>query len=173
MVSKCLSMTVVWALIGFSLTVAGVLPTESIAADSGGTFTGTWVANGSKEVLPFGEKRETALFKLSGHVNLHEEIVGQKDYWADCIGLADSALGSNVRCVWHALNGQKIYIILESKRLAEGASVSGTIVGGTGMVAGIKGSLNFVWKTMTFQRQNNSTEVGGYATDLNGSFQLP
>ena len=144
-----------------------------MAAGESGSFTGTWVANGTKDVLSFGEKRETALFKLSGHVNLKDQVGKQNDYWSECIGLADTESGSNIRCVWRGLNGQEIYIVLQSQKLAKGVSVSGTFVGGTGLAAGIKGSLSFEWSTMSFQKQNNSTSLGGYATNLNGTFQLP
>lgn len=143
------------------------------AADTSGSFTGTWVANGTRDILPFGDKRETALFKLSGHVNLKDPVGMQKDYWSECIGLADTESGSNVRCVWRSLDGQEIYLVLQSKQLATGASVSGTIVGGTGSAQGIQGSVEFEWSTMSFQKNNNSTEVGGYAKDLKGSYQIP
>ena len=61
-------------------------------------FIGTWVANGTKETLTFGENRKVALFKLTGHVNLKNEVGKENDYWAECIGLADSEAGSNARC---------------------------------------------------------------------------
>jgi hypothetical protein len=172
MIRKHLQVPVIIFII-FSFIAMGSFTTAGMAADRSGTFTGTWVANGTKDVLPFGDKRETALFKISGHVNLKDQVGMQKDYWSECIGLADTESGSNVRCVWRGLNGQEIYIVLESQRLIKGASVSGTIVGGTGLAAGIKGSLSFAWSTMSFQKQNNSTAVGGYATNLQGSFQLP
>jgi hypothetical protein len=151
----------------------GILKTPVMAAGKTGNFTGTWTANGTKDVLPFGERRETALFKLSGHVNLKDQVGMIKDYWSECIGLADTESGSNIRCVWRGLNGQEIYIVLQSQRLAKGVSVSGTIVGGTGLAAGIKGSLSFDWSTMSVQKQNDSTTLGGYATNLKGTFQLP
>lgn len=157
----------------FSFIAMESFTTPGMAADKSGSFTGTWVANGTKDVLPFGDKRETALFKISGHVNLKDPVGMQKDYWSQCIGLADTESGSSIRCVWRAFDGQEIYIVLQSQRLAEEASVSGTIVGGTGLAAGIEGSLSFHWSTMSFQKQKNSTAVGGYATDLKGSFQLP
>jgi hypothetical protein len=171
MVNKCCQLAVV--INCFLCICLGIFPSPGVAADKSGSFTGTWVANGSKDVLPFGDKREAALFKLSGHVNLKDQVGMQKDYWSECIGLADSESGSDVRCVWRALNGQEIYIVLKSQLLTQGSSVSGTIVGGTGLAAGIEGTLSFHWSTMSFQKQNNTTAVGGYATDLTGTFQLP
>lgn len=173
MANKLLQATIILSLISVAFFATGLFTTPTMASGTSGTLTGTWVANGTKDVLRFGVQRETALFKLAGHVSLKDPLGMQKDYWAECIGLADTESGSDARCVWRALNGQEIYILLKSQRLAMGASVSGTIVGGTGVVDGIIGSLSFEWTTMSFQKQNNSTEVGGYATNLKGSFQLP
>jgi hypothetical protein len=172
MIRKYLQAPVMMFII-FLFIAMGCLTAPGMAADKSGSFTGTWSANGTKDVLPFGDKRETALFKLAGHVNLKDQVGMEKDYWSECIGLADTASGSDVRCVWRAFNGQEIYITLKSQRLTEGSSVSGTIVGGTGLAAGIKGSLSFTWSTMSFQKQNESTAVGGYATNMHGTFQLP
>jgi len=137
------------------------------------SFHGTWVANGSKEVLSMGEKRQVAIFRLTGHVNLKNDIGKVNDYWAECIGLADSEAGSNARCVWRGLNDQEIYLTLQGEKLAEGSSVTGTIVGGTGSASGITGSLQFTWSSMSTQSANNATAVGGYAKELTGSYQLP
>ena len=71
----------------FSFITMGSFTTPGVAADKTGSFTGTSVANGTKDVLPFGAKRETALFKLSGHVNLKDQAGMQKGYWSECIGL--------------------------------------------------------------------------------------
>jgi hypothetical protein len=53
-----------WCLAASESVVSSVLAAED------GTFTGTWVADGSKEVLALGSEREAALFKFSGDVNL-------------------------------------------------------------------------------------------------------
>jgi len=138
-----------------------------------GNFTGTWVANGSKEILSFGEGREAALFKLSGHVNLQDQVGEESDYWSECIGLADTETGSAVRCVWKSLDGQEIYLTLEGKRLIEGSSVTGTIVGGNKAAKGITGSVQFKWSSMSIHSNNDKTNIGGYAKELNGNYQLP
>ena len=173
MINKHCQSIVLFILINFILIVPTVFISSGIASEKSGDFTGTWVANGTRDVLPFGTNRETALFKLAGHVNLNNQLGGQQDYWSECIGLADTDSGSHVRCVWRSLGGQEIFLVLQAKRLATGAKVSGTIVGGTGSAAGIKGSLEFEWSTMSFQKTNSSMQVGGYTKNLRGSFQLP
>ena len=92
------------------------------------SFEGTWVASGSKEVLSMGGKRQVALFRLAGHVNLKNEVGKVSDYWSECIGLADNEAGSNVRCVWHGLNGQEIYLTLQGDKLSEGSSVTARLL---------------------------------------------
>lgn len=137
------------------------------------SFSGTWVANGSKEVLSMGENKQVAIFRFAGHVNLKDDVGKVNDYWAECIGLADSEAGSNARCVWRGLNDQEIYLTLQGEKLAEGSSVTGKIVGGTGSASGITGSIQFTWSSMSTQSANNATAVGGYAKELKGTYQLP
>lgn len=137
------------------------------------SFDGTWVASGSKEVLSMGEKRQVALFRLAGHVNLKNEVGKVSDYWSECIGLADSETGSNVRCVWHGPNDQEIYLTLQGDKLSEGSSVTGKIIGGTGSTAGITGSIQFKWSSMSAHSVNDVTTIGGYAKELKGTYQLP
>jgi hypothetical protein len=138
-----------------------------------GAFTGTWVANGSKEPLVFGESRETAIFKLSGLVNLKDNIGKEKEFWANCIGLADTETGSDLRCVWRSLDGQEIYLTLKGTRMEEGSRITGSIVGGTGSVKGITGNLDFTWSDMSFRQVNAETGVSGFSKDLNGTYQIP
>lgn len=137
------------------------------------SFQGTWVANGSKEVLSMGKSGEAALFRLAGHVNLKNAVGTESDYWSECIGLADSETGSKAHCVWRGLNNQEIYITLQGNKLAEGSSITGKIVGGTGATLGITGSVQFKWSSMFSQSANDVTAIGGYAKELQGTYQLP
>lgn len=142
-------------------------------AEEQGTFTGTWVANGSKEVLFLGVNRETSLFKLSGHVSLKDKIGKEKDFWANCIGLADDESGSDIRCVWRSMDGQEIYIVLEGRRMEEASRVAGNLVDGTGSWKGITGTLQFTWSTMLFQQINDEVDIGGFSKNISGSYQIP
>lgn len=160
-------------LILFCSMVLIKFPADVIAADAKGNFSGTWTANGTRENLSLGKDRETALIKFSGHVNLKDTLGQQKDYWSTCIGLADSKTGSDVRCVWRSLDGQEIYIVLQAEQLSKDWGVTGEIVGGTGGAKGITGSLSFKWSTLSFQKNNNSIEIGGYTKELKGVYQLP
>lgn len=151
-------------------TASGSMVSPVLAATEG-TFTGTWDANGSKEVLAFGSQRETSIFKLSGHVKLTNNIGKTSDYWAEGIGLSDSETGSEIRCVWRSLEGDEIYLLMKGTRMEKGSSITGTIIGGTGQAKGITGTLRLTW-SMIF-KQESETAIGGFSTDLSGTYKLP
>jgi hypothetical protein len=146
---------------------------SSVLAEENGTFTGTWIANGSKEVLALGSEREAALFKLSGQVKLKNKIGTKSDYWAELIGLADSETGSDMRCVWQGLDGSEIYLIMKGTRMEKGSSITGTIIGGTGAAKGITGTLRFTWSMMSFNQVTKEIGIGGFSEDVNGTYKLP
>ena len=105
--------------------------TQSHAAESG-EFKGTMIANGTRTPFPFGDGRQVFTFKLGGHVSLQTPLGKKKDYWSECIGLADSTTGVVGRCVWKDLDGPEIYLTIQSDKLQQGSQVTGTIVGGSG-----------------------------------------
>ena len=153
--------------------LSAVLPSV-VGAGEKGSFTGSWMANGSKEVLPLGKNRETALFKLAGHVNLKNDKIGkEKDFYAQCIGLSDFSTGSDIRCVWRSMDGQEVYLTLNGTRMEEGSRVTGNIVGGSGSFDGITGYLHFTWTSMSFAQTTDEAGIGGFSQDVSGSYQLP
>jgi len=160
------------AFIGFLLLAAGAFATA--AAAETGQFSGTWIANGKRTAFPFGPDRQVYTFEASGHVNLETALGKKKDYWAKCVGLSDSATGSVARCVWKDLAGPELYLVLQSDRLQQDNLVSGTIVGGTGLLAGVTGELSFTWSAMTFvEEASGVTTMTGQTLDLSGSYRTP
>lgn len=161
-------------LVLIAIVVITFLQTSTVTAtDSSQSFTGSWTATGTRETLTFGEDRETALMKLSGHVNLKSALGTEKDYWSTCIGLIDTKTGSAVRCVWKGLKGTKIFVALEADTIAEKSKVTGEVVGGTGPAKDIQGNLSFTWSSLTFHTNNNIKEIGGFTTDIQGTYTLP
>jgi hypothetical protein len=154
------------------LAASGTMIPSVLAAEEG-TFAGTWVANGSKEVLALGSERETALFKLSGDVNLTNRIGKESNYWSECIGLADSETGSDIRCVWRGLDGDEIYLTMQGTRMEKGSSITGSIIGGTGKAKGVAGTLHFTWSMMSFKQVNDETGISGFSKDVSGAYKLP
>lgn len=151
----------------------GIFSVQTSQAKETGSFTGTWSANGELESLAFGNNREIALYKLTGHVNLTSNIGRTSDYWSQCFGLAETQLGGVTHCVWRGRDGSEILITLSSESMNEGATIKGQIVGGTGAAKGITGSLQLEWKTLRILQQNKTRSVGGYSRNLHGTYSLP
>ena len=157
---------------GFLLLATSSL-TDSHAAESG-EFKGTLIANGTRTSFPFGDGRQVFTFKLSGHVNLQTSLSKKKDYWSECIGLVDSTTGLVGRCVWKDLAGPEIYLTLQSDKLQQGSQVTGTIVGGSGHLAGISGELSFNWSSViTLTESEGIVSVTGQSKNLSGSYRVP
>lgn len=156
-----------WCLGASGSRVAAVTAAES------GSFAGTWVANGSKEVLALGNEREAALFRLSGVVQLTHKIGKTAHYWSECIGLADSETGSDIRCVWKSLDGEEIHLTLKGTRMETGSSITGSFCGGTGAAKGINGTLRFTWSMMSFKQESKEIGIGGFSNDLSGTYHIP
>jgi len=154
------------------LLLAAPLITQSQSAESG-EFKGTMITNGTRATFPFAEGRQVFTFKLAGHVNLQTSLSKTKDYWSECVGLADSATGITGRCVWKDLAGPEIYLTIQSDRLQQGSLVTGTIVGGSGKLAGISGDLLFNWSSVIAQTDANGiVNVTGETRNLVGRYQI-
>jgi hypothetical protein len=154
-----------------ALLVTILFSNTSHAAESG-ELKGSWIANGTQTPFPFDKGRRVYSFKIGGHVSL--QAGKAKDYWAECIGLADSSTGMVGRCVWKDLAGPEIYITLQSDRLEQGSRVTGAIVGGTGKLAGISGDLSFNWSSVIVLTDADGTVTfTGQTSNLSGRFRTP
>ncbi len=163
----------------FRIFLCGVLMLASSSFSSShgaesGEFRGTWIANGTRTPFSFGDVRQIFTFKLAGHVSLKSPLGKKKDFWAECVGLADSVTGLIGRCVWKDLAGPEIYITLQSDRLQQGSQVTGTIVGGTGNLAGINGDMSFNWSSVIVQTDADGVvNVTGQTKNLGGRYRIP
>ena len=160
------------------LFVCGVLllaasPVIQAHAGESGEFKGNWIANGTRTPFPFGDDRQVFTFKISGHISLQSSLARKKDYWSECVGLVDSVTGLTGRCVWKDLAGPEIYITVQSDRLQQGSLVTGTIVGGSGKLAGISGDMSFNWSSVISQTEDGVATVTGETRNLGGHFRLP
>ena len=155
------------------LLLAMAAASTGFAAETG-EFKGAWIANGTRTPFSFGDGRQVFTFKLSGHVSLQTALGKKKDYWSDCVGLADTATGVTGRCVWKDLDGPEVYITLQSDKLQQGSQVTGVIVGGTGPLSGITGDLSFNWSSVFSQTDAEGVaNVTGQTRNLAGHFRVP
>ena len=155
------------------LLLATPFITKTYGGESG-EFKGSWIANGTRTPFSFGDGRQVFTFKIAGHVNLQTLLNKKKDYWSECVGLADSITGVVGRCVWKDLDGPETYITLQSDRLQQGSQVVGTIVGGSGKLAGISGDLSFNWSSVITQTDSEGiVNVTGQTINLGGRYRVP
>ena len=154
-----------------SAFVAVFMLTRAASAEKTGTFSGSWVASGQRRAFDFVEGREVGTFRLTGHVNLQDEIGAEKDYWAECVGLSDSAAASTARCVWRSMEGEKAYIVLTGQPLEERVKVSGEFVGGSGSLKGIEGTFTFTWSSVFLNKTQGI--FTGQTKDLKGFYKIP
>ncbi len=148
-----------------------LLAAPPLSAAEEGTFTGTWIASGTRQIQPFAKDREVFTFQVKGHVNLTDELGAVADFWSECSGLYDAATGGTTRCAWRGMEGQKVYIVMNSQPLKEGGKVTADIVGGTGKLEGITGTFTFTWSSV-FINEDTQT-ITGHAKDISGSYRVP
>jgi len=153
------------------IPVATLIFDQKASAEQTGNFKGTWIASGQRQTLDFAANREVGTFKLTGHVNLQDEVGEEKDYWAECVGLSDSVTGSTARCVWRSMEDEKVFIILQGRPFKKGVKVTGEFVGGTGNLKGIEGKFAFTWFSILTNK--NQGIFTGHTKDLAGSYRIP
>jgi hypothetical protein len=144
---------------------------QEVVAEQTGSFSGSWIASGQRHAFDFVEGRQVGTFKLTGHVNLAGEIGATTDFWAECVGLADSVAGSAVRCVWRSLDGDKAYSVLRGRPMATQLQIDGEFVGGTGRLKGIEGTFRFTWSSVFINERRET--FTGHTRDLQGSYRIP
>ena len=160
-----------WWLLIVALTLMMLLSVSQARAAEEGTFTGTWIASGQRQVLEFIPEREVFTFRLQGHVNLKTNLGDTSDYWSECVGIWDDETGSEGRCVWRSTEGEKAFIILRGRLLEEGIKVTAEVVGGTGSLRDVEGIFTFTWTSVFTDPDSGS--LTAHTQNINGSYRIP
>jgi hypothetical protein len=147
------------------------MPAVPSGAAQEGTFSGSWIATGTRQLQEFAEGREVFTFQVKGHVNLIDNLGEVTDFWSQCTGLWDAATGSTTRCVWRGMEGQKIFITLDGQPLEEGVQVRGEIIGGTGKLKGITGAFTFTWSSVFINPDTDT--LTGHTENISGTYRIP
>jgi hypothetical protein len=133
------------------------------------TFEGTWSASGTRQTLNLENAHRAAIFDLTGSLLLVGDQGLGVGFKSQAMGFTDSLAGMQGRCVWTDERGDKVYSELKGEFVANGNSIMGTIVGGTGRYAGVTGEYSFQWR---FIVEDEDGSVSGRAVDLKGRARL-
>jgi hypothetical protein len=128
-------------------------------------FKGTWTAAGSRNIMPFGGDRRTAISTLNGSLVLAGPSRPNAGFRAEAFVFNDTATGMVGRAVWTDEHGDQAFSELRGEGTADNNTITGTFVGGTGRFAGANGSYEFSWR---FVLENEDGVVQGQSMGLKG-----
>jgi hypothetical protein len=146
-----------------------VAPPENPSSGGWRTFEGTWSASGTRQTLELETNHRASIFDLTGSLVLTGDRGLGVGFQSRAIGLTDSLIGMQGRCVWTDEHGDKVYSELKGEFVAAGNHIQGTFVGGTGRYAGVTGEYSFEW---SFILESEDGSVGGRAVNLKGRARL-
>ncbi len=161
---------------GSGLPVAVLFLMWVLAASQGqaaeeGTFTGTWIVSGQRQMQDFLPEREVFTFRVQGHVNLTNNLGEVADFWSECAGIWDDRTGSEGRCVWRSPEGEKAFIVLRGRLMEENIQVVAEVVGGTGSLKDVQGSFKFTWTSVFVDP--GTQNLTAHTKDIAGAYRIP
>jgi hypothetical protein len=109
-------------------------------------FEGAWSASGSRHAIAVEGGAEARILEMSGALVLSRGDGLSRGFRGEVIGFDDGIEPSVGRCVWTDERGDQVFSRLTGERLESGRRLVGTITGGTGRYAGLKGEYAFTWQ---------------------------
>jgi hypothetical protein len=148
---------------------AGQPSPRGTQGDGWRTFEGTWSATGTRRAVPTGDDRWAAVVQVAGtFVVVHGEGIA-RGFLAEAIGFDDGQSLSVGRAVWTDDRGDRIYSELKGEPVQTGRRITGTITGGTGRYAGIRGDYALTWQ---YVLEAEGGAIQGRTTGLAGRFRI-
>lgn len=132
-------------------------------------FSGNWSPNGTQQVLDLGAGRRAGVFRLSGSLMLTGKQRLARGFGTEVIGFSDTASGLIARSVWTDEHGDRVFSELRGEGIGPGRRIEGSIIGGTGRYAGIRGEYRFEWQRLT---PIEGDELAGRVVGLQGWAQV-
>ena len=86
-----------------------VAPPENPSSGGWRTFEGTWSASGTRQTLELETNHRASIFDLTGSLVLTGDRGLGVGFQSRAIGLTDSLIGMQGRCVWTDEHGDKVY----------------------------------------------------------------
>jgi hypothetical protein len=158
------------AALGLFLVLALAAPGGVPVEEGWRTFGGSWSASGRVETLPTEGEHPASIVRLSGSVVLTAGEGLSRGFRGEAIGFDD---GTNIRIgrsVWTDDRGDRIFFSLRGEPLETGRHVAGTITGGSGRYAGLKGEFDLTWQYVV--RSEDGT-LQGKTSVLRGRYLPP
>jgi hypothetical protein len=156
----------------WSATLVGVVSIAVLAARAEQAaptaFGGTWSATGRRQTLPTEDGGAAATVQLSGPVTLSVGTGLSRGFQGELIGFDDGRSVRAGRWVWTDTRGDRLFGELAGDGLRTGQRFTGTITGGTGRYAGMRGRFAFTWQYVV---DAENGEVQGRTSDLKGEYE--
>lgn len=139
----------------------------SSSAGPGGwrTFTGNWIATGTRSTIPLGTDRRASIADLEGTILLSGDERPARGFRGEAIVFNDTGANAEGRSVWTDSDGSQLFSELHGTGLGQGKKIEGTFIGGTGRFAGATGSFAFTWQ---FVIDTEDGRIQGQTNDLSG-----
>lgn len=140
-------------------------PASAAAAGAWHSFTGNWIATGTRSTIPLGPDRRASIADLEGTMLLYGNQRPARGFLGEAIVFNDTGANAEGRAVWTDSDGSQIFSELHGTGVARGKRIEGTFIGGTGRFMGATGSFAFTWQ---FVIDTEDGKIQGQTSDLSG-----
>lgn len=156
------------ALVALILITACSPPAKPASGSAPGewhTFTGNWIATGTRSTIPLGVNRQASIADLEGTMLLSGDTRPARGFRGEAIVFNDTGAGAEGRGVWTDSDGSQIFSELHGTGVAAAKKIEGKFIGGTGRFTGATGSFTFTWQ---FVIDTGDGRIQGQTSDLSG-----
>lgn len=140
-------------------------PDSEAAPGEWHTFTGNWIATGTRSTIPLGPDRRASIADVEGTILLAGNNRPARGFRGEAIVFNDTGSGAEGRGVWTDSDGSQIFSEFHGTGIAGGKKIEGTFIGGTGRFMGATGSYTFTWQ---FVIDSEDGRIQGQTNDLSG-----
>ena len=144
-------------------------PASNVAPGEWHTFTGSWIATGTRNTIGLGADRSASIADLEGTLLLSGASRPARGFRAEAIVFNDTGGRAEGRGVWTDADGSQVFSEFHGSGVAGGKKIEGTFIGGTGQFAGATGSFTFTWQ---FVIDTPDGRIQGQTSDLSGRIRV-
>ena len=132
------------------------------------SFEGTGTATGQRQTLHLGPDRKVSVVTLTGSLLLAGERRLGQGFRTEVIGYTDGRKGGTGWSVWTDSRGDQVFGEFRGGPIGTGSRFTGTLLGGTGRYAGVRGEYEFEWQYVVDAEDGT---VQGRIVALRGRFR--